>query len=124
MAMGRLDLEIQLAAVRPEIDAARLHKPLLAIVGTTDRWSRRTRVPISIGLRLGRSCCTACPAPAISAATASIPRTTSKLCWASSPARSADRTDASDRGDQIERRREIGMPQHDRPGAKWTFRGP
>jgi uncharacterized protein len=28
---------MQLSAVRPVIDAARLHKPLLAIVGTADR---------------------------------------------------------------------------------------
>ena len=37
MAMGRFDLGMQLAAVRPEIDAARLHKPLLARVGTADQ---------------------------------------------------------------------------------------
>jgi len=35
--IGQLDLHMRLSAVRPVTDAARLHKPLLAIVGTADR---------------------------------------------------------------------------------------
>jgi uncharacterized protein len=37
VTMGHLDLHMQLSSVRPVLDAARLHKPLLAIVGTADR---------------------------------------------------------------------------------------
>jgi uncharacterized protein len=37
VTMGQLDLHMQLSSVRPVLDAARLHKPLLAIVGTADR---------------------------------------------------------------------------------------
>jgi uncharacterized protein len=37
VAIGQVDLHVQLSAVRPVLDAARLHKPLLAIVGTADR---------------------------------------------------------------------------------------
>lgn len=37
VAMGQLDLSMQMAKVRPVDDAARLAKPLLAIVGTSDR---------------------------------------------------------------------------------------
>jgi fermentation-respiration switch protein FrsA (DUF1100 family) len=37
VAIGQVDLHMSLSAVRPIDDAARLHKPLLAIVGTEDR---------------------------------------------------------------------------------------
>jgi uncharacterized protein len=37
VAIGQLDLHMQLNGVRPVADAARLHKPLLAIVGTADK---------------------------------------------------------------------------------------
>ena len=37
VAIGRLDLRLNLSTVRPIDDAARLRKPLLAIVGTADR---------------------------------------------------------------------------------------
>jgi pimeloyl-ACP methyl ester carboxylesterase len=37
VAIGQVDLHMQLSAVRPVLDAARLHKPLLAIVGTADQ---------------------------------------------------------------------------------------
>jgi len=44
MAIGQLDLHLWPGSVRPVLDAARLHKPLLAIVGTAD-----TVVPPSEG---------------------------------------------------------------------------
>jgi pimeloyl-ACP methyl ester carboxylesterase len=37
VTIGQLDLHMQLGSVRPVLDAARLHKPLLAIVGTGDK---------------------------------------------------------------------------------------
>jgi pimeloyl-ACP methyl ester carboxylesterase len=37
VTIGQIDLRMPLAGVRPIDDAARLHKPLLAIVGTADR---------------------------------------------------------------------------------------
>ena len=37
VAIGQVDLRMQLSSVRPVADAARLHKPLLAIVGTADQ---------------------------------------------------------------------------------------
>lgn len=37
MVIGQLDLHLSPGSVRPVLDAARLHKPLLAIVGTGDR---------------------------------------------------------------------------------------
>jgi len=37
VTIGQLDLHMQLSSVRPVQDAARLHKPLLAIVGTADQ---------------------------------------------------------------------------------------
>jgi uncharacterized protein len=37
VAIGRVDLRVPIDSVRPVADAARLHKPLLAIVGTADR---------------------------------------------------------------------------------------
>ena len=36
VAIGQLDLRVPIDSVRPVTDAARLHKPLLAIVGTAD----------------------------------------------------------------------------------------
>ncbi len=50
VAIGQVDLGIQLGAVRPVVDAARLHKPLLAIVGTADKV-----VPPSEGFDLFRA---------------------------------------------------------------------
>ena len=50
VAIGQVDLGIQLAAVRPVVDASRLHKPLLAIVGTADKV-----VPPSEGFDLFRA---------------------------------------------------------------------
>lgn len=47
VAIGQVDLRMQLSGVRPVLDAARLNKPLLAIVGTADRV-----VPPSEGLDL------------------------------------------------------------------------
>lgn len=37
VAIGQVDLRMPIARVRPVLDAARLHKPLLAIVGTADQ---------------------------------------------------------------------------------------
>lgn len=37
VAIGQLDLRVPIDRVRPVTDAANLHKPLLAIVGTADR---------------------------------------------------------------------------------------
>ena len=37
VAIGQVDLRMPISGVRPVVDAARLHKPLLAIVGTADK---------------------------------------------------------------------------------------
>jgi fermentation-respiration switch protein FrsA (DUF1100 family) len=49
-AIGQLDLHLSPGSVRPVLDAARLHKPLLAIVGTGDKV-----VPPSEGFDLFRA---------------------------------------------------------------------
>lgn len=50
VAIGQLDLHVGMGTVRPVLDAARLDKPLLAIVGTADRV-----VPPSEGFDLFRA---------------------------------------------------------------------
>ena len=50
LAIGRVDLGLNPAAVRPLADVARLHKPFLAIIGTAD-----TMVPPSEGMALYRA---------------------------------------------------------------------
>lgn len=50
VTIGQVDLHMQLSSVRPVLDAARLHKPLLAIVGTADNV-----VPPSEGFDLFRA---------------------------------------------------------------------